>query len=773
LALLDLQSDTDSWTAPVTIDGATLTLQGTVDYSLLSVQVRLRRYRPQYGRVSEGLARGARPAQYGRVTEGTSLHGGAQGPRVSRYDRLSIPRPSPPRSRQVELTAVFYAAGTIDILQNGSRVETRTARIVIEADARAGLFVRPIHNQFVAFLDLANTYIDDLRVKVLDVALPPAYVQKLQQALASPSTRTLLNRIIHRVGQQPQVPLLPASIDYSMDRPLRRQREVQVLIGEHEEVVFSWVSGREGLVVTVQDYETHFEPAEPAEWFHVSAPTPNLVWTQFDGCLVAAIDVPGYTAGSLEDLRDFRADDPAQRDCDFGGSVNLQFLEDFLSREVFPVMRDGYVTRDTLLNKVNYLHFVPVATVDHNGRPITRPGFELELDVTYWTGSFVDFNIRGTNQIDVTATVRGYPYFARSELTLAIVDIDLDLPWWVWVGAGLGLGLLTVSIPVGNFLIPAIALDLVRETKRDVIRYANGEAAGNALRLESDFTFPGADRPIYHLTPTRFAFDTTPDSKHATLLGRASRKLGAGLQVSFEGRTIDVPSDDPSYTIRKEWALPPAIWAGVEAHGAVQDHDPTCRVRWQTFLNGRPVPEYTRDFPYADSRAKGLGIQTFHVVNPNRTDQELEVQCRFYRTIGPTTQDILNSSVRFISDDPRPDSVKPYVRWSHNVRYWDGYRSRSVRRRSKIHKAPGKGGCRFSNQHLISQRHHSRWKDYEVRYLTELPFDERFIERYRNEVCPYCFFGGPDKHAGDPIDAYDISGVVGKLYTYAHEFVPP
>ena len=92
----------------------------------------------------------------------------------------------------------------------------------------------------------------------------------------------------------------------------------------------------------------------------------------------------------------------------------------------------------------------------------------------------------------------------------------------------------------------------------------------------------------------------------------------------------------------------------------------------------------------------------------------------------------------------------------------NGYRQRKVVRRSKIHRAPGKGGCRFSDQYLDLPGQPGKFVS--LRRFTGLPFEMNDIEAHRDKVCPYCFFGGPDKHATALfLNKYDLTGAVRKL----------
>jgi hypothetical protein len=686
----------------------------------------------------------------------------------------------------VSLAFRFYATAAVQVLQGSSVVATYNPTILIEAyDDDPWLTARIVGNQFQFGFDLQNSHLDAANAQILDHDLPPAYQAQLKAGLESPNGVAAFDSLLHYIAQQ-ELGLhatsgtLPAHYDYWMPRPipwrvdaewvpvaqtsdlnpLREARQHETYNARGEQIVQANVGTVNGQLALIE-----YLVSLPQPWFHVQSAASRLVWLPLDGCLVAAIDVPGYTAGSTTDLRDFRADSNDLRDCDIAGSVNLRFLEDFLTREVLPVMRDAFLASGLRLNKVERFSFQPIPT-----RLGDFDGFELELDVTFWTGEDLVFAIRGRTDVDLKVTIQGYPYLRQGRLGIAVTSVRAhDFPWWVY-GALLTL---SMTLPPASFIVPAIFEDVLHNAMADVIARANNLATENSLLVGRDFALPETTGPAYHFDPQALRFRTRATAREATMYARVTRADRPHLEVSFEGRTVAVPTDYWHYAIRKEWALPAAIWAGlVVPHGLVQDHDPTLRVRWQTFLNGKPVPEYTRDVPYADPRAHGLGIQTFHFVNPNKVDQEIEVDCRFYRTLGTDTEELLNASVRFISDDPRPASVKPYVRWSHNVKYWDGFRLQSTRRTSKIHKVPGKGGCRFSNQYLLPQNR-AVWKYYDVQFLSELPFDKRFLRSSRDLVCPYCFFGGPDKQAPVSRAQADFTGVVGKLYSYEHEFVPP
>jgi hypothetical protein len=91
------------------------------------------------------------------------------------------------------------------------------------------------------------------------------------------------------------------------------------------------------------------------------------------------------------------------------------------------------------------------------------------------------------------------------------------------------------------------------------------------------------------------------------------------------------------------------------------------------------------------------------------------------------------------------------------VTYWNRHTQVKVIRRSKIHRVPGKGGCKFSDQYLTLPGNPGKFIS--LHRFTGLPFEMRDIAANREKVCPYCFFGGPDKHPSDQyVSKYDLTG---------------
>jgi hypothetical protein len=215
---------------------------------------------------------------------------------------------------------------------------------------------------------------------------------------------------------------------------------------------------------------------------------------------------------------------------------------------------------------------------------------------------------------------------------------------------------------------------------------------------------------------------------------------GFSLSCVVEGVNV-FPLED-HLRIRKDGVLPAYINVTLHTSLYYQPNDPSFRVRWQVFFNEKPVDSLTRDLLLRDPKSRELRVIPVLFTKPNKSDQEIKITCRIYRTFATATQDHLNRTIIVESVDPRPEALKPYVRWTHWVKYWNGFKFQNIQRISKIHKKPGRGGCKFSNQYERFTRPSPKYRVY---HLSHLPFDIEEINQNLDLVCPYCFFGGPDK----------------------------
>jgi hypothetical protein len=497
-------------------------------------------------------------------------------------------------------------------------------------------------------------------------------------------------------------------------------------------------------------------------WFDASIVPSRVIYWPLDGALAVAVDFLNYTFGTVHDLHDFRS--RGYQQSDITAVTNLDFLQAFLNKEVLPQMHNAFVKGNVRINKVKRLEFKTEDLV--NG---TVHFIQAEFEISYWTEDILHFAVANTTEISgINVTMNAVPRLAGDTFQILVRIVDVDLPVWIDI-ATLGLSLI---LPPLSFFVPSMISSALKNAMADVSHKLNGEPSLNGLKASFSEPLPETDGPLYDFTPTFLMLNCRPGERFA-MSGANLRPEPIEMEFSFENRKIAVDPKIDRHEVVHYGSLPLTMTAELLVPGAVQKKDPTLRVRFETYLNGNPVPMYTRDLRSSGSVLSTVGgavvdpykleIDTIKIVSPKKTDQEVRITCRLYRTYGGQTTDLYNGTVYISSPDPRPDSVKPYVQWAHRVKYWNGYRIRKVVRRSKIHRAPGKGGCRFSNQYILPGMNSAKFVS--LRRFTGLPFEDRFIEANRHLVCPYCFFGGPDKHGLDPFPTtVELSGTLRKVF---------
>ena len=623
------------------------------------------------------------------------------------------------------LTFRFYAETQVQVFPAGSPIAigTYVPEIAFDVEVEAALVAQVQGDHFQFGVDLPGSYVDGLKVVFLaGGGLPSVYLSDVVNALQSQDTRNALVAMLHNIPPN-QLLATPA------------------------------------MLPTFYDF-TVMKPLQPAEvWASARVAVSRIVHLTFNGAIVVGIDVLGFTNGSVHD---FRAD--ILLDSDIASFTNLDFIQTFLANNVLPQMQNAFLQNNFRIDRINRFEFL--TKVVSNG---TAQFIELDFDCSFWTHDFLHFVIAGTTKISGTeVTMQAAPYLYHEEVHMQIGRIEADLPDWV---DAIIFGFSLILPPITLFL-PAIVQGALTNALADATAKLNGKAAKEGLSLRNDFVLPGTLGPVYRFSPDEFWLNTIPTERVARLRGKLRPLYPPEFRIQMDGLTSAVRTDILRYEIGRNGGLPLTILAYLSVPtGLVQKMDPTVRISFDTYLNGNRVPSlsfdsrYFKTVPDIGGRTTNnvLDINTITIVNPTKLDQEVRVTCRLYRLLGGVTQDFYNGTAYILSVDPRPDDVKPYVQWAHQVRYWNGYKKTMAVRRSKIHKAPGKGGCRFSNQYLLYPQ--NTWKFVSRRRFTGLPFEMKDIEANRDKVCPYCFFGGPDKHPAGPFRAtVDLTGTVGKLF---------
>lgn len=575
---------------------------------------------------------------------------------------------------------------------------------VVQLSVDAPLVSQVVGDQFQLGVDLNLARVTRFAVETIQPAVPGQYGQALNTALADPAVPAALTQALRQLGKSGIMPatnaLVPAFYDLTMQRPL-----------------------------------------SPAQlWFSVRVPATELVVRVGAGRVSAGVNVAPYTAAAAASLSDFLPESEAdrRRPADVETVANLQFVEDFLNAEVFTRMRGEFVAAGLRLNRVSSFEFKTIGT-----KVGFREGIAMTIELTYFTDSFFHFVVAGTTAVDATVTLHAYPSLKYGRLYYELNDIDIDLPPWVTTAM---LGVAFIAAPLA--LTISILMDkLLHDVKADLLNSAAGAAFSNSLALEQAIALPGTAGPKYQLSDVQIGMNTTASFKVLSVsgdFGPSSRDVPR-LTCNVEELSTAVPPGWVNYEIHKTGSLPGFVIVSLYIpDGLVHPKDPSVHVRWDVLLNGTLITSAGRDTLLSGAGARELRVIPLLFTNPNKSDQELTIVCRLYRPLGNLSDEYLNQAITIFSDDPRPPELKPYVRWSHWVTHWNGHRFVTRFRRSKIHKIPGKGGCRFSGQFLNPALLAPK-KFGSIRHMVDLPFDGPF-EAHRDQLCDYCFFGGPDKH---------------------------
>lgn len=623
----------------------------------------------------------------------------------------------------IHLTVRLYADATVSAWRTTGPpslpIATFTPEIVLSTTIDLPLVAQVVGDQFQLGVNLAIASVTSFSVDLFSPSLPNAYQAAVNTALADPVVLAALTAALHGLGFLPSTTaLIPAFYEITMERPL--------------------------------------SPGQ--QWFSVRLPVSQLVFQVGFRRLAVGVNVAPFTSASLADLDDHLAPDPDDRrnTVDVATVANLQFLEDFLKTQVFPAMRNEFVAQQLRLNQISSFTFKPIGT-----RRGFQQGVEVVVDLTYWTDSFIQFNIAGNTKVDARATIHGYPYIQYGRLYFEVNDIDIELPAWITTA--------TIAInfvfPFLGMAVPILMDKLLHDTVADILKSAAGVSTSNSLDLRQELLLPRTIGPLYGMSNVSVAINTDPGFKVLAVsgdFGPPSRILPR-LTCNVEEIATQIPADYPVYDIRKIGMLPGFIIVSLFVpEGLFNPKDPSVRVRWEVFFNGKLVPNVGRDVKLRDPSAKELRVIPLLFTNPNRTDQDLAITCRLYRPLGATTDEFINQRINILSIDPRPDDQKPYVKWSHWVKFWNGYKLVDRLRHSAIHKLPGKGGCKFSNQYL-NPALRARNKFGSIRHMVDLPFEPVALRQNLDLVCPYCFFGGPDKTPGQRINmTIDLASRVSK-----------
>lgn len=338
--------------------------------------------------------------------------------------------------------------------------------------------------------------------------------------------------------------------------------------------------------------------------------------------------------------------------------------------------------------------------------------------------------------VDEYGTYHEYSWPGSDDLWVDVWDVQLDeeVPWYIWLGIVAGSFILAPAAPVIGLAVSSI-IESIRNNIIYKIEHHAESAVGESATQR--ITLPGTDGPDvdFVLRGIEAGF-----SGLQTWVEFNPRGM-AGIEGPFSMDVADIAYIPPVYRLRDATLL----W---------HPQDPLVRVTWQVRRLDTNEVVLQRTSQLTDPNSRLLGF--FLGVEPLNEVDEFSIQCRVVRTLGGPAQQLLNFTMKLRIRDVL-DRSRPYVRWSHGVwvpqvkvhpggvhekKGWD-----QVTRHSAIHRTAVPGRCRFAARFAV--------RTSDLVYLDELPFGPEDIGAHRDELCDYCFYGGPDKEelAFDPWEA--------------------
>lgn len=321
---------------------------------------------------------------------------------------------------------------------------------------------------------------------------------------------------------------------------------------------------------------------------------------------------------------------------------------------------------------------------------------------------------------------------------IKVYEVNVGLPWWVTFGLVLvGIALPVFALPIVAILdgiMPSLLDNVGNQVQRTAQAGINGAISEfslaprqRSLKLPAlpktpssvttnlvSMTADGIEVYASYLLATRE--DTSPD-RHLTVTANGSRvRDGKGIQcgiVNPRPVTCTVKLND----------------------GIVDPLDLSVRVSWEVRRRDTGAVVLHQDMPYSSRLqnlfgGSGLGPRQIVIDRTSATlmpVDEFSVVVRVYRPLSGRVKEF--GSSRFsVSIMDRFDRRHPYV-------HWDGW-ANGMPKHSAIHRTAVPGRCSMIMRAALKAK---------FLYLDDLPFPVAELNDHREELCEYCFFGGPEK----------------------------
>jgi hypothetical protein len=331
--------------------------------------------------------------------------------------------------------------------------------------------------------------------------------------------------------------------------------------------------------------------------------------------------------------------------------------------------------------------------------------------------------------------VTGGTYYGRSgalSFSARNIVVDIDLEWWA--------RLLEVVIGLLTFGIAALVVEsFIEMIRNNITSQIRGKSYVNVSRARFEYTLPN-DPTKTTISARVKRFDCHSDGLFTAL----------DFIVEFPSPRIVGPSG-----VDIECFRPPGrgrvMFEVKHPLMCILSDDPEVRTAWTVREAENNKIVLVNDSP---------GLSPLNIVAVSETEMadqssHLLISCRIYRTLDTISE--LFGGYTDIRVMDWVDRSHPYVHWTHDARAQEARveRDGSVtvlgnhvkHRRSKIHRTD-----------LPLRCHNVRWgvipidkNKLKVEYLDELPFPPEEIARSREQLCDYCFFGGPDRNVTLPL----------------------
>lgn len=480
--------------------------------------------------------------------------------------------------------------------------------------------------------------------------------------------------------------------------------------------------------------------------------TPNITNTArgLDGALAIGID---FTSGNNATSGDPNQLSDVTGGRDIGMWINPAVWMPLINEEVLNELRPRIEKEGCTLNRFDmtlhegHIHIAGKATKSSAGSAT----FSMDG---------VPRLTRGGYYVDLGDDMFGRPcrsYVPRRDALyfhIQNIVVDLNLEWWI-VFLQILAGIITLGIGA------LIAQSIINGIRSDIVDQVSSFGGFNVGERTREYTLPG-------------------DPNHTTIRLRIEDFechtygifYGLTVKPTFWAPKLAGPRYKYYERLARAQELPTLRYHIIRLPFDVHPGDPQIRVRWTVRRIDNNEIMHNLDGTI-NQRVLEIPDDVLKTILdiPDKTI-ELRIECRVYRTLGTDITDLYNDAITLKIVD-RLDRSHPFVFWSHfvcipnMVRVTNGtytiFEPRMKRRKSRIHRTDVPGRCIMVNNYSIEfpgynyenflfSPHASKEtvsKLTFIKYLDRLPFRLSELSSHRDEVCDYCFFGGPTKK--DPL----------------------